>query len=698
MSSSASNRLNHPPLFLTKIWFYFFIFTATNALLAYAPFTLETKLWIGLIGFLLPFVLRVRALSSRTGKENTILKLELFETIPSWVWWGVLCLGLALRLIPLLNSSWIIPDEGLYCQLSVELHKKWEWLFLSSSAQTPPFFNWLLALYYHLLPPSVLTTRFFIFLLGILILILSLLTSRLFFSKSASLLYLIFFSVGFWPLFFCKFCLFMQPVFLVQMMTFYLLGLFLGSSSTNKSIAFGFGLGLVTGMGLWVSIPWPLMIPMVGIAIIPKLFQERISVCASTIFGLLLFLVPFLLLSWIEQNGQYVKFLWSFYRHVDMAESLKNLFSNWTVLFWEGNPDYAYQPIWGGILNPIEGAFCYLGIIEFVRSRRLAVSRWMLTSAFVFIIPGLLTNGFEVFHNILLAPILLVFCVCGALGLLAAIPASWRTPSLAAMVLVSSSLNLIHLEKTFVPLSFENSNRDPEYRQVRRIFSILDQTYRQNGAGLVFWDLSSFREYTMEFETFPFNAADNPRIRSNDVRWAAILCNANYRPFLEQRLPDSKWHKIGPDHYWNEGDLILAIISFQGPNRAILLRWVEANSRLHSITREYLFDHNGSHTNEIRQKLLGMETGMTNDPYLMSIFWERIIVDSGNGSSPDQWISWLDQAIHKGYPAAHLLTVKGLLLKSRGKQREAREAFRQAVRSPLNLTKASEYLQAMDSR
>jgi hypothetical protein len=693
MSSSAPN---HPPLFLTKIWFYFFIFTATNALLAYAPFPLEAKLWIGLTGFLLPFILGVRALSSRTGKENTILNLELFETIPSWVWWGLLILGIIFRLVPLLNSSWIFPDEGHFSQLSVELYRQWKWIFFFSDSQMPLLYNWVLALYYQFVPPSVFSTRLFIFPLGILALALSLLASRRFFSKSASLLYFVFFSVGFWPLFFCKFCMPMQPALMVQMAVFYLLGLFLASSSMKKTIWYGLGLGLAAGIGFWIYYPWILMIPMVAIAVVPKLARERTSVSIGMITSFLFLFVPFLLLSLMEKNGEHVKYLWAYYRQLDVVDGLRNLFSNWTLLFWEGNIDNEYGPVWGGFLNPMEGAFCFLGIIQFIRSRRQTFSRWMLASSFVFVIPGLLTNGYESFHNLLLLPILLVFCVCGAQGVLAAVPTSWRALGLAALVLTSSTLNLIHFEKTFIPQSSEISGSDLEYREVRRIFSILDQTHRQNGPGFILWDLSTFRERTLGFETFPFNAADNPRIQSKDVHWAAILCNSNYKSFLEPRFSGSTWHEIGPDQFWNEGHLTLAVVPFLEANRPILSDWLEANGRLHSITRDFLFDNKGSWVEDARRKLLGMEALMSNDPYLTSIFWERVISESGQRQSPGQWLLWLDQAIRRGYPAAHLLAAKGLMLRAQGKQLEAREAFNQAVRSPLNLTKASEYLRAMD--
>jgi hypothetical protein len=692
MPKSALRLSGKAPAFLTRPWFYFFVFTAANIVLAYTSLGLETKMWIGLGGFLIPFLAAVWALPARTGDGKTPLDDEMFPSAPAWVAGGVLGLGLLVRLYSWLNSNWIVPDEGILCQLSVELAKKWEWHFFFTTTQIPPLTHWVLSLYYRLVPPSVFSSRFFFFVVSSLGLVLVYPASRLLFSRSASLLGLLFFSFGFWPLLFCEYCGPLQAFLTVEIGVLYMLGRYLGASSPRESAAFGLGLGLATGLGLWVSMSWLLMVGMVAAAVIPGIKRAKASAWVGMASGFLLFFVPFLWLSWTNNNGEHVKFLWGLYRGADTAAAWKNLFSNWTVLFWEGTPGNRYGPVLGGMLNPPEAALCFLGIIGCLRSGKTPFFRWILAAAFVFILPGLLTNGYQIFHNVLLPPILTVFCIFGAQMLLARVPPGGRAFALAALVLVSSGLNLVHLAKSYALSSSEHSNSDPEYLEERRCFSILEETFRQQGPGYVLWDLSTFRENSLKLETYPFNAADNPRLRDSDAHWAAVLCNVHYKYFVERRFPGSRWVGVGPDLFWHQGGLALGVIPLDDSDRAILSHWREADARLSLISRELLFDHNLVNRDKIRKELAGMEGDMGQDPFLVGMFCERVIEESDPGL-PGQWLPWIEKALTQGYPSPHLWVAKGALLNAEGKKREARQAFEKAVHSPFNLTDAQERIQ-----
>src|SRR5208337_1194253 len=104
---------------------------------------------------------------------------------------------------------------------------------------------------------------------------------------------------------------------------------------------------------------------------IPTMRRAKASLTVGMVSGFLLLFIPYLWLSWTNHNGEHIKFLWGLYRSADTVSAWKNFFSNWTLLFWEGTPGNRYGPVWGGILNPLEGAFCFLGIIEFIRTWRL---------------------------------------------------------------------------------------------------------------------------------------------------------------------------------------------------------------------------------------------------------------------------------------------------------------------------------------
>ena len=195
---------------------------------------------------------------------------------------------------------------------------------------------------------------------------------------------------------------------------------------------------------------------------------------------------------------------------------------------------------------------------------------------------------------------------------------------------------------------------------------------------------------------YPFDASANPRLTLSKAKWAVILCNANYKYFLSARFPEAKWYWLGPDTYWHNGGLMLAHIPVTETNRPVLSSWMEANQQLHSITSRISFDQNGNRKQEILNQLLGMEGSFEKDPYLESIYWERVIMASGQNRPPVDWLKWIQNAIEKGYPCPHLLVAEGLLLNASGQFQASRGALQRALRSPFNLTNAGEILERMD--
>lgn len=462
----------------------------------------------------------------------------------------------------------------------------------------------------------------------------------------------------------------MQWALTAELVGFLCLGLYLRSPTKNESILYGFLLGLATGLGFWVAIPWVLMCAMVAMAVIPKASKLKELDTWAVVLGFLILFSPYLFFSWMGKNGDHIKQLWEIYRHEDLALSLKNLFSNWTILFWEGIPANTFGPVWGGILNPIEGAFCFLGIIQWIRSMRSPLSSWLLVSAFVFTAPGLVTDCYDSFRNLLLVPILIVACVCGAQMLLLKVPARGRPSILFAILLASSSLNLAHWAKSYLPFSPDNPNLNPVISEEVRSYSILDQIYRQANPGFILWDLSTFREHNLRMESYPFNVADNPLLPPSKAHWVALFCNSYYRRYLQPRFPESLWYEVGPDLFWHEGGYSLVVLPLNDSNRLILAGWIEANARMHVITRKTLFDDTQTNVDNIQKQLIGMESAFEKDPFLESMFCERVLEKSGLGH-PNQWLPLIEKPLQKCYSSPLLLRAKGALLDEKGRHQEA---------------------------
>jgi len=686
-------------------WLYFILFSASSVALAYSPMGPTAKLWTGLGGVLLPFGIAWACLPPRPSLSNKhFYLLETLVPPTRWVWALLLTLSILLRLYPLLTSNWPVPDDGLVAFPSLELSKRWQWVFFFTQSQHPPVFNWALALFFKFFPPSIFSMRFFIFLPALAAPLLSYFTARRFFSKSVSFLCFLFFALSFWPLCFSRFCLYASLLLDFELLTFWALGAFVNTDLSQKPFWFGSLLGFMTGFGFWVAIQWPLAAGMILCVVFFKLKgtlagNRRIFLLGFA--GCFLFLfIPYLAVFLAENHWEHMK--WVLTREpgeIGLNRGM-SILSNWTVLLWGSNFMKAYGPVWGGVLNPLETALFLLGILELIRHRGLSISRWLLAALFVFIAPGLLSTGLETFRNALVLPVLLALCALGTQFLLSTLPLHKRSFFLLAFFLVTAPLAEIHLFKTYDLLSGSPDSLSRSSGQsLGRAYEILGLAARREGPGLIFLDLQPHTEnQTLSIAVHSFNAAQNPSLPSGDCRWAAIIGNANYKGFLARRFPKAKWYWLGEDSFWNQGGLVLGIFPVDPPDRALFLHWLEADRRFHQLTVQAYFDHNRSREEMIFDQLLTVETSTADDPFLESVFCEKVIFYRRNSWRPSQFLPWLQKATEKGYPLPHLLVAEGITLNSLGKVEEAGKAFEKATRAPLNLTNAAEYLVAVNSR
>ncbi len=668
---------------------YFLIFSATNALLSYTSFQIETKLWIGLIGFAVPFFFGLLTTLRKSSESVDFCSKEWMTSIPGWAWVVIIVLALPMRFYCLFNSNWLVSDEGVFGFLSLELSRKWNWhLVYSAHGQIPPLFNWLLALYFKLVTPTILSMRFFIFTLSLLSLISFYLTANLFFRKTLSFLCFSLFCFGFWPLFTFKFVYYFSAALLFQILAFWALGSCLRSNPA--SIGFALLLSILLGLGLWVSISWPLLLLMVIVPFVLKrkaFFLEHGFWVSLSPLGL--FLGVFLACLFFENNLQHIRWLLVNESTTNVYGRLPSLFSNWTTLFWEGHPHNSLGPSWGGILNPLEGAACLLGILELIKYRKNRFSQWLMAAAMVFAIPGLLTNNYESFHNHLLLPVLIGVCALGIQAVLLELPKPFRWILLLIFFLFSASLNAFHILQSDNPAVYSED-------VCQRAYRILNHHAKTFGPGLVFQDMDlNMDDQTLTLASYHWNAAQNQKLDPFRVHWSAVIVNSNYKYFLSRRFPDIQWYSLGPDAVWNLGGLLLAIIPQTRSNEGDMREWNLFNLKLHGVTTRFFFDHSASQTKSIFSQLLELEDQAGKDPFLESIFCEKVIFYLRNSENPLNLLPWIQKAVQKGYPAPHLLVAEGLLLQALGNHSQAKAAFQKAVQCPLNDTRAKDLLAAL---
>ena len=690
------------PVILYQPWFYFSIFVATNLMLSYCSFGLETKLWVGILGWAVPFGLGLVTLSAAKPEKLELHKQEVLPSIPRWVWWSLALSAIFIRLYILLNNAWPLPDDALTALPSVELSKSWEWHFCFTVGQLPPLFNWILALFFKIFVPSLFSMRLYLFSLSTFALIFIYTAANQFFSKSLAFLLFIFCAFGFWPLYGSRFCINNQLLLLIELLAMGSLARFLRAPSSAGLPKQASLLGFWTSLGFWTGISWPLSALMIGAAVFNKLKSQLFG---RNLKPFLLFLIPLLLsallyyfLSFQEGNGQHVRDLLSLSPSENWVKRLNDSLSNWTALFWGCNPQNSYGPIWGGMLNPVEGGLFFVGILDLIRNRHSAFSKWILTSFFLFMIPGTITQAFEMFRNSLVIPILIVVCALGTQTLLISLPFQKRLATLAVLILSFASLNIIHLEKTFEPKGDQaGPSHFTEGQTLRQAYEILREVEGREGQGLILQDLlPNFENQTLGIATYSFNPANNPKLNPSLARWVAVIENTNYKSFLAKRFPLGQGYEIGPDPFWNDGGLMLWVIPIGDSNRPDFLHWLELDQQLHNITRETYFDNSRKHQPEIFNHLLSLENHLQGDPFLESVFFEHVFYYRRVDAPESELLTWVQKALENGYPLPHLLVREGVYLQKTGHPQAAREAFKKALQAPFNSPSAKENLRILD--
>src|SRR5208282_161253 len=213
---------------ISNIWFYFLIFGAANALLAYGSFSLVANLEVSLVGLIIPFILALVFLAPKHPPRPTLYEKEYFQAIAWWVWVLLAVLAVLTRFYRLTTFAvWPHYDDGLMSYYVLDLCRHWDWKFFFGSNQSPPLYLWGLTLVYKLLGPSLFSLWFYSAFLSLLTVPLGYLAARQFFSKSFSLVIVFLLSLGFWPIFIGRFSHLSVLVVLAECGVLALLGWFL---------------------------------------------------------------------------------------------------------------------------------------------------------------------------------------------------------------------------------------------------------------------------------------------------------------------------------------------------------------------------------------------------------------------------------------------------------------------------------------
>jgi hypothetical protein len=177
------------------------------------------------------------------------------------------------------------------------------------------------------------------------------------------------------------------------------------------------------------------------------------------------------------------------------------------------------------------------------------------------------------------------------------------------------------------------------------------------------------------------------------------MINSNEEPFLRKRFPEGEWFSLSPVPNSSPNNLELFIIPLNSMNQKSLVHWVKVDRLLQKVNyfmlmygnlKTGLMNH--SRLEDVLKQMAGIYPEIKGDPFLESCFYEKVSVFFEMDHNPEAAGKAIEDAIHKGYPAANLYNDEGVILAVQKRYPEARRAFRFALKCPVNFTPSAQNL------
>ncbi len=686
------------------LWLLFLALNLANAFLSYSSFSVQSKGLFFIFGLALPIYIALRSMPVLRHSENCPFPTAIppFFLKIIFIFFSIVAIFLRFYRLQTFHL-WPSGDEGLQGLFAIDLIQNWNWRFFYTTGQHPPLLIWLLKWFFQNFESPFFNLWFLPACLSIFFVFLSYWMARLFFSKSVSVVYFSLTAISFWPMCFGRYCVqgVLIPVF--ETTSFLLLGYFLKFSSPKSKFLFSAGLGLCAGFGTWAYTSWFAVVFFLILILVA--WERKNSTSTFKFLGIFLFFLGLSSLPWIvaaihEKFGGYVLGVSFLSGYFDWKAQILNSISYFTVLFWGSlKGSAAYGPVWGGMLNPVLGSLFFIGVIRLLKENRMGLGRVILGALFLFILPGVLSaDHVEMFRVIQLMPFLILVASIGLVWLLEFLPVRRGLAVFSVILFFSFSLDLIHLLKI----------SDIAIHPFRLAANVLDENYwayqklkpmaKSEGPGLIFTDFILLdHDHTLNMTTYQFNALLNPKFQIGDARWAGVVTNVHYVPFLHKRFPESHWYRVTP-YAAADGGSAIGIISLTPQNREVFSKWALAHQYFHQLTikAENTMNDQSQYLLTVQKLSEGLPL-MANDPFLESCYGEWVAqYHFGTDFGPN--IRALHRAIEKGYPAANLYYKLGNFYLLNRQPQEARQAYLMAARSVPNYTNVQDALSYLESR
>lgn len=680
----------------------FFLLLLLNALASYGPFPMGIKMGLGLAAAAaFGIFLKVSPVPSGTRAPWTL----------SWPGWVLVLLGvlaLFLRFNDLTTFSlWPHYDEGATGFYAAALSQKWNGRLFYEASQTPPAYLWGLGLFFKVFGVSLSTLWAFPALLSVLTLPAAYLAARAVWPKDLSRLAVLLMAFSFWPLFTGRFSLMAVLVLLWECLALYGFGRF-GKASPARRGPEAFFLGIVMGLGFYTGWHWVMLAVLLLVGLAPA-FRRSPKTLAWFAPPFLVLALPLLGAAYLGNGGQYFRHLWAFEGGLSPARQIAVSLSYISSLFW-GLPreSFTFQPVFGGFLNPVLSSFFLLGLLEVARRWKEPFIRWLALGLVLLLLPGLLTKECEPFRVLPILPFLLAVAVLGVSRLGDFLPKKSAPAVLAALWVLSSGLDLYHLQGRYHRLwdSTEAWRGYAKSFERYRAFQLLQRIETERGPGWVFSNFTpGLCDQTLSVADSSFNAVEDRGIPQERVQWAAVLANVNVRPFLDKRFSGARAFALSSDSRPSDGGWMLWVVPLNPGNRPAFSRWLEADRSLALFIDESLSNPAGRSFERALPALDAAYPSFQGDPFLSSSYLEKMsdlfLKESLRGRPDEGALLHAARLLEKAaalQPSAHLYNHLGNLWLIGHNEREARKAFQKAVQAPIDLTDSADALASLERR
>lgn len=633
-----------------------------NALLSYGSFSFIFLGWVFFLVFFLPILLLwvtfpMGGSRQKNGMDEVVVAAP-FRWLVLFFFLGAI--PRAWRINE--NFLWPTGDEGLHGFLALELARHWTSQFFYTVGEHPPLLIWSLAALFKMGVDTFPALWSLPALFSLLLVPVGYGAARFWFERRWSLVFTFLLALSYWPLSLGRYCHQGLYVPFWELLAFWGMGKLFQSSNSRWTGIKVFGLGLWIGLGTLTFTAWWAVLFGFTVAF-AWLFrsgkkQEWTSYCA----GLSLGVAPFLFAAVREGYGHHLLDSSFVNGAFDQNHIWITRISYITSIFWGSlQPGTSYGPLWGGMLNPILTTAFWIGLGVLFQRRSEGWAKAILSALFIGLLPGILAGDYVELNRIIqVMPWILMTCVVGIRSILSGIQKGNPRVILRLVLVFSTVLDGWHYLKPVLAQEMEKfktgqvtlAGSDTNYQA----YQVLKGMAKKEGPGIILTDFMPLKYgHTLAVAVHSFNAAENDLIDPKTCKWASLVTEVHYVPFLKTRFPQARWSWFGPSPPSLQGGMVLGLFPLRDQDRKWVSDWLLVHHAFHQLNLEGELSFNGSqYYRKALDDTWGFYPQVRGDRFLESVYWEWVS-QFNFGKDPAVEIRILKNAIERGYPAAHLL-------------------------------------------